>query len=478
MADNPDYFKRHAQISLAALSVLFVTGIIFYKERLFFADAAFILFNILKYNTFYIQEHRYGSFITQLVPYAGVKMGWPVSAIIKGYAWSFNLFYLLAGIVVYKCRQYALVVVMALYYYLMVSDTYYWTNNEIHQAVAWMFVFFGVIRWLATKKTSIYIFLSVFFLLAFLAIYTHFIVLIPMLFLWVFLWIQQEGWAISKNMKIVLTVCIGLIIATKFLMVGSHSYDEQRLQNVTHLSLKDIFHAVVTPVVKNFFWRCFTNYWVAALVFLAGMVSLIQTRKFTLAAWCILSFIGYVLLIGITYSDLNQDVQLFYIESEWQCLSVVIAAPFVFAFLPWLKVNHGVVLLTLMFSIRLVYISVSSEKFATHYNFVESVLLQMKAKNINKLGIVSTKEQEKRYMLLWGMPDESMLLSALHGDEPQRTFTFVDTNDKQLLNSMNDPKLVIASFDVVKPEGWKTTIFRPDTLHPYKLMTVGELFEK
>ena len=63
--------RNVAKIALAALLVLLTGAFVFYKERVLFADTAYILFNILNYHSFSIQEHRYGSFITQLVPYLG-----------------------------------------------------------------------------------------------------------------------------------------------------------------------------------------------------------------------------------------------------------------------------------------------------------------------------------------------------------------------------------------------------------------------
>ena len=144
MDAGQETLKKAAGIALAALAILLTGAIVFFKERVLFADAAYILFNILNYHSFAIQEHRYGSFITQVVPFLGQKLHLPVKFLIIGYGVSFNLFYFtVAAVLVYRYRQYRLAILMAFYYFLLVSQSYFWINNEIQQAVAWMFLLFG-----------------------------------------------------------------------------------------------------------------------------------------------------------------------------------------------------------------------------------------------------------------------------------------------------------------------------------------------
>jgi len=66
--------RKLANIAFAAMGALFVLAILFYKERVLFADAAFIAFHIINDKKLAIQENRYGSFITQVVPLFGQKL--------------------------------------------------------------------------------------------------------------------------------------------------------------------------------------------------------------------------------------------------------------------------------------------------------------------------------------------------------------------------------------------------------------------
>ena len=477
METSPLTLKKHAYVALAAMVVLFFGGIFFYKDRLFFCDASYISFNALRYKDFCIQEHRYGSFITQLFLYAGVKLHLPIRVILKSYAFSFNFFYLVAAYIIHRCRQYGLVILMAFYYYLMVSDTYFWTNNEIHQAIAWMFLFFVLTLYMAERKTKMYVFLPVFLLLGFLALYTHFIVLIPTTFLWVYLYIKKDGLKVSGWVYILLTLCLAAIVVSKFLVVHENSYDDSHLHNVTHISLRDIRWAIVSAVVKQFLKRCIINYWVASVVFITGLIALIRNRERWLMVWTIASVTGYIVLMGITYGDWGADVLLFHIESEWQCIGILMAAPFVFSVLPYLKVQQGVVGLIFIFMIRICYIGNGYEKFAWRTGFKKQVMNKMREKGIAKLGLIQDNELKKQYMLDWALPDESILMSAMKKDDPQITFMFIDTADKSVMSQLSNPKMVYLSFEIVNPQTWNFEYFKPDTSHPYTIMSYKELMK-
>ncbi|PQJ12112.1 hypothetical protein CJD36_010015 [Flavipsychrobacter stenotrophus] len=475
MNNSERTLKHLSLVALAALAAWLVGGIVFYKERLFFADSSFIVFNIIKKQGLAIQEHRYGSFITQMVPLLAVKLHLPIKMVLKAYTFSFGFFFLAAGFVVHRCRQYALVVIMALYYYLLVSDTWFWTNNEIHQAVAWMFICIAVTLRMGELKVKPVVLLPVFLLLAFLAIYTHFIVLIPFAFLWGFLWIRQEGWPFSRGMSVLLSSCIVLIVACKFLVVQSKSYDDEHLHNLTHLSLKDIFLAFNSGGVRKFVMRCLGNYWLVFFIFPAGLITAWKANKKPLAFWCAAAFTGYVCVMGITYPQ--GDILKFHIESEWQSMAIIMSALFVFYFMPRVEVRKAILLLSVIFIVRIGYIAAARDKFTWRTAFTKEVMVQMKKKGITKLAIANEAALKEKYILDWAVANECMLMSAMQKDEPQMTFTFIDTNYATLLTQLKDPKVVAASFDLVHPNDWNYDYYKPDTTHAYAIMTYSELFK-
>src|ERR1043165_6712544 len=98
--------RQPAKVALAALAVLFIGSIVFYRERALFGDGAFLVFNIINFKTLYIQWGRYGSVVSQFLPYLDAKMGLSVKAALMAYGFSFHLFYLLSALIAYRLRQY------------------------------------------------------------------------------------------------------------------------------------------------------------------------------------------------------------------------------------------------------------------------------------------------------------------------------------------------------------------------------------
>ena len=71
MDESQVSIKKLANIAVVAMGSLFILAILFCRERVLFADASYVLFDIVNAKHLNIQEHRYGSFITQLFPYMG-----------------------------------------------------------------------------------------------------------------------------------------------------------------------------------------------------------------------------------------------------------------------------------------------------------------------------------------------------------------------------------------------------------------------
>jgi hypothetical protein len=174
--------------------VLFAGSVYYYKERMMFCDAAHIFFLIV--NTHHLElsyVHRYGSFITQIVPLFSSLAHIPLKESLLLYSMSFNLFYLIvASILLFRFKNTKLGILFALYYILFASETYYWTNNEIHQAMAWCFLLFGIIQNYKQRPRYPVFHFSVVIILAFLSLFTHPLMLFIFPFLWIFTILEKD----------------------------------------------------------------------------------------------------------------------------------------------------------------------------------------------------------------------------------------------------------------------------------------------
>lgn len=479
MDEGRQPLKIYAKIALAALGLLVILSLLWYKEKVCFADASYVLFDVINYRMFDIQFNRYGSFITQLVPYLGFKLHAPIGAILIGYAVSFHLFYLaVASLLVYRYRQYGLAVVMAFFYTLLVSDSFFWIS-EIPQGVCWMFLLIGLTMHLGQKGVKLGIAAAPFLILVFLTIFTHFVIIIPTVFLWIYIIADKQSWGWSRRDTLILSGLLVSVIGLKFIFAlsGSGSGDGPHLRGVTHVSFKDIYLSYSTPVVRMFLSRCAANYWGAVLVFFFGLYGLFRSGKKLIGTWVVLSAVGYIIIMGLTYGGEDEHVQLFHIESEWMSLGVIVATAFVFCFLPQIKPVFGILLIVGLFVSRVVYIGGALPEFRWRIAFQEKVLSKMKEKNINKLALYRDGDLSRKYMIDWAAGYESTLMSSMNGEQPRRTFIFADTAASQgILAKLAVPGCVYL-WDVISLERLNHDYFTFDTVHQYRVMTYDELMK-
>ena len=118
-----------------------------------------------------------------------------------------------------------------------------------------------------------------------------------------------------------------------------------------------------------------------------GIVSLIKNKQISLAVWTLLSAIGYIAIMGLTYGQFDKNILLLHVESEWVCFGIIAATPFVFSFLPGSKPVFSQWLLAGVFIARFTYISLTIPPFVARVQMIKHIQEQMKKKGITKLAL-------------------------------------------------------------------------------------------
>ncbi len=472
---NQRHLKTIAYVAFAGMGALFILGIIFYKERVLFADASYVVFNIINSKSMMIQEKRYGSFITQMFPYLGQKFHLPLRSILVLYGISFHLFFLsVSATLVFGLKQYYMAILMSLYYFLFFSESFIWVN-EIAQGTAWMFLLLAVLLYLGKKKVNFFLQLLLLIPLSILTIFTHFIVIMPLGFLLVYLILEKNIWPFSTTKTILLGSILMLVMIIKFASTNT-SYDTERLQWITNFSLHDVINSFQTPVVQTFLGRCITNYWLGMLVFIVSIASLLLNRKRIQALWTLISTVGYIVIMGLAYRDLDANAQLLHIESEWSCIAIIIATPFVLTFLPGLKALIAAGILSVIFIIRLAYIITFIMPFRVRNIVEEQILTQMKNKGITKLALYNDPHLMTLFRLPWALSYETIMASAIDDYKPQLTFFFINPNDKDLMEKTKATKGVYDAWNMVPANNLDKEYFSIDT-GSYRIMSYTDFLK-
>lgn len=486
--DEPS-LKLPALISLAALCILLVGSVVFYKERILFADLAYTSFLIIDHGHFNIINDRYSEVIHQFVPYFFQKLHLPIKFILIAYSMSFNLIYvIISALLIYWLKQYRLAILMGLFYFLLVSASGI-CANDVAFAVALMFLFWGIVLKMGNSGTNKRALYSIYFFAAFLTISTHFIIIIPLTFLWIYLIIERKYWPFTTVTTVLLSILLLIIIAYKYISVayGPQSYDSVHLVGIKKLTFGDIFSSLSTQTVQIFIIRCWQNYWLGGVLFVAGIISLLSEKKYLLTVITLLYTLGYLIIMGIIYggrtydfapTEINRTYQLWHIEVEWAALALITAAPFTFSLLPKIRNTHiSSVLIAAVILIRLPYMYKYIQDFTWRINFHEHVLNKMKEKNIYKLAIHTDQERYKKFVLEWAVPFETVLISSLNNDSPRRTYFFIDPEDHKTINLVKDAKGFYDTYIVIPYLAINSEYFPIDTSQGYKISPYEEFMK-
>lgn len=475
MQPNELTLERTSKISLAALFVLLILDAVFYKERAIFSDAAFRLFNLINHNGFDLPGNRYGAFVMQLLPYIARKLHASADTIIFCYSISYYLFYILvAALLVYRYKQYALANLMALFYFLFVTESFIWVS-ETYIGTAWLFLLLASIIHLGKTNAGTARHVITFSVLAFFTVFSHFVVIIPTVFLLIYFIIEKKNWPFSGKMSVLFFCLLLAVIGLKFFDTGGNPYDMNNLHDLTHFSIQDIIDSFGTPVTTQFFSKIIPLYWPAIIVFIAGIAVLIKEKQKWLATWTIISLIGYLIVMGLTFGDFDDNFVHFHVESEWACISIIVATAFVFSFLPKLSPTKASLILASIFIVRFIYIYVSLAPFSNRFEINENILSQMRKKSITKLALINNDTLFIANKHTWALPYETTIMSAIDGDRPRLTFFLVNSD----LYAIHDMARNAKGFsDGYAPWQFNTLdneYFQIDTTSTYKVMSYTEL---
>ncbi|MBA3828159.1 MAG: hypothetical protein H0X33_04415 [Taibaiella sp.] len=468
--------KVPSLVAMGAMCVLLLGAIVFYKERILFLDDAFIPFRIINLHLLQVQEHRYGSFITQCIPLLGSYMHWPLSVLLLAYSISFNAFYLaVVLLLIYKFRQYGMAILMALYYTLFVSDSFFWTNNEVHQGIAWMFLFFAVTAGMARSQRPLVIQIIGFIVLCVLSVFTHPLIMISMLYLWIFFMSDSATRPYNFPRLILFSIILMGIITAKFYISHSAGYDSDKLRKITLTSFSDVLHVFSGHISRTFLHYCRINYWWMPVIFITGLAAMLHQRRYIAFIATTFFAIALFIFICLTYSSASYDRHdLFYMEGEWMSLTIIIAAPFVFYFLPSIRSSYAAIFLSLIFITRFVYIIQASPVFTQRLETLTQAIDKMNALGLTKAVVIKDDRLTDKVLMDWGLPVETMMLSAINHKRPNCTLVQIGTTDTVTRLPHNNTGM-IECFGPLKIR-LNTVYFHFDSSTSYHILKYDDLF--
>lgn len=465
-------YRRLAYIAFASMALLLFGSLYFYQERIIFTDASLVSFRRINLQDLESSQRRWGAFITEIVPLLLSKLCVPLRFILIAYSLSFNIFYLLVmSTLVFRWRLYLLSLLFASYYLLFVSAGYYWTNNEIHQAVAYIFLCVGWSFNLKDRNVPAWQQYVFFTLLSGLAIFTHPLSIVAFLFLWGVLWIDKRYRCFDKRQATFYTVIIVSWAVIKIILSSTQAYDARRMNGLTHPDLNVLLHGFTGKVARQFYKACFINYWMPALLSMISVGIALWQKKWPLSAWITGFAFGLLFLVHCAFPDGHF---LYYLEGEWQTMGIIAGASIFLILVPSLKPKWATTLIALLFMTRLTYIAAASKPFTQRVRFIERLNDYSRRHGLNKVLIQAQDSRfEDQLFMDWGLATESMTLSALEGDKPQITNCSYWPDHPERIPNGN--KEMVWNFDKRPASALNSCYFTLDTTHPYVIVPYQEI---
>ena len=474
--DDIIFLRCAGWLSPILLFALMVGSIVFYRERMLFIDAPHILFRIINEGGCCIEQHRYGSFISQSLPLLGAKLSLPLVWLMVLYSAGFYLFYLTVCLLLVRMKQYGLVVLMGLYFTVLVSATYYWPNNEVHQGIAWLLLAIGFYFYWLGRGYNIYLQPIVFTCSFFLAIWTHPLVIFAAVYLWVFLNVWTGSFYTNKKVWIYSALLLSLCAVKVY--IGMHDwYDGGKIEMVTHIDRNKIKGLVHAPQLRYFIAGCLHHYRLFTIITISGLIGLLYQRRYWLFLWTIIFSCGYIALVCITFWDI---APIFYIESEYMPLAIVGCTPFVYAILPKMvagKWQWGATVLAVIYVIRLGAILSAAHPFTDRLTVLTRMNFMMQEKHLDKIIVKESAPLDSVLIMSWGAPVESLMMSAMNNDTPQRTFILLKPEEIKA-NDTTMKDTLLGAFERLGADQLNARYFHIDTSRSYQVMTYDELMNR
>ncbi len=313
--------------------VLLLMSLVYYQERLLHFDAANYTFQLLYFEDFYIGHGRWISAPTQLLPLLAIKLGASLRTVLLIYSASFILFYyLIFLLVVYGFRQAKVGLFLALALCLAMRYKFYGPVGEVILSIGSVALLLGwlwrgeVLSHLSARWNHVLSFL----LMVLLILTGHPFAALSLLFVMGFYWISSEKWW-DREFWIMMGTAL-LLLGRKYLSLQQEgSYEAGQMDNLQE-GVKLLGHFQDYYVFDRMLYFLDTEYVFPFVVFCLCLFVLLYKRKWWLVGFILLSHVGMLAAIMVSFSYLNDPIYIL-LDGYLSHLGVIWALPMIYVLL-------------------------------------------------------------------------------------------------------------------------------------------------
>lgn len=406
---------------------MLVLSLVFYKERAFFMDAGFQLFNLINEEAIQIYHYRFVTGIPQILPYFLLKLGAPLWTLAMGFSAAYILFHLLVYHLLVKYLKNDLLGWVLIFLFTLISfDTFYHMQSEFYIGLSLLLLTFGIVLYdpALRKGWQWALMLPLMVSVGF----SHKLSLIFFLFLWLFFGLKIKG---LKHWRYLSFLGAFVVIAAVKSVYFTNWYEAAKqidFRNNWETYFPN-FHTI--PANLIFLKRCLLYYYMLPLLLLAVSVFYFMKKEWLKPGLMWAFSLGFLLLYNI--SDPQAQYR-FYSEVTYLPLSIFVAVPFLFDVVP--AFQHKKIgrytggLFAGLMVLRLATIAWNHQTFDRLFHWIETETERSEVLSTNRFLLKKENAPMDTVIMEWGVPFTAMHLSAMKNPQAARTLLILPDFEK------------------------------------------------
>lgn len=412
--------------------VLSLYAIVFATDRIFFADSAYYLFNIIETGSFNIEHNRWSAVITQIPVVVGVSYGWSLKVLAITYSLSFILLYYLIFIISAHLLKTTDIAISLLFTLILMSRlSFFHAVTEVHAAIAWAALFASL--WASPKFKKIegltkLLKYFLFFISATLCVFSHPISIFILTF--IIFYFQAENQILFSRSTLYITLLILSIYAVKMLAFRSVGYENDQMSGILRFphSFKEFRDYYST---RYFFVYQFKGFYaIPLIIWISALPAQIFRKDFYKAFVCFVFPVQFFVLLCITFQDGDAS---FMMEKNFMALGFMFILPFfrdLFAGFSSLNHTKTIVAAGLLLYTLPHYYQIHTDVMLPREAFFQS-LMEKRGKGLIPDKILMHENTVPiKYLPLWPMGLESLLYSS-YKDSSKTITVYVPFQQKE-----------------------------------------------
>lgn len=403
---------------------MLIMSLVLYKERMLAMDSAYYAFKVIVHEDFFTGHHRSISYLPQLLPLLGIKLGWSLKAVLMAYSAGFILFYYAAyNIIVYLFKNPQAGLFLALSLGLSMRYKFYGPVGEVVLSIVYLALLIGWLTKPKDKFTGLTAWLDILIGVGIASLLNtaHPFITVSTTICLGFVLIFQKEW---KNPRFwAISIYTGVLLLFSFVLVERNAYEADRADRLGEAwkVLEHFNDYYISEVIYGYFD---TQYALPFVVFLGSLAFLVFSKRFFTTLYLSFSFLVMLGIIIVMHAYLSSKIFIM-LDGYLVHLGLIWALPLAFH---WGQQRQRwmapVLAFLLIFS--LARINDSKAFFQERLAYLENALAQHTSQEHPKAVAYLDNFNYEKLWIGWAMSCETLLLSSLEGPDFSRSIYLAD----------------------------------------------------